>query len=93
MVTSRIWFTAAQKAELWERWKNGQSAAAISRALKRKNKTGVERVRHRARRSGGTILFYFVKALRPDRDLGAVGRQAELKRLKHERKIGRARRN
>ena len=29
MVTSRIWFTAAQKAELWERWKNGQSAAAI----------------------------------------------------------------
>jgi hypothetical protein len=30
MVTSRIWFTAAQKAELWERWKNGQSAAARS---------------------------------------------------------------
>ena len=41
MVTSRIWFTAAQKAELWERWKSGQSAAAISRALERKNKTGV----------------------------------------------------
>jgi hypothetical protein len=31
---ARIWFTAAQKAELWERWKNGQSAAAISRALR-----------------------------------------------------------
>ena len=44
MVTSRIWFMAAQKAELWERWKNGQSAAAISRALERKNKTGVERI-------------------------------------------------
>ena len=44
MVTSRIWFTAGQKAELWERWKNGQSAAAISRALERKNKTGVERI-------------------------------------------------
>src|SRR6202161_4793246 len=44
MVTSRIWFTATQKAELWERWKNGQSAAAISRALERKNKTGVERI-------------------------------------------------
>ena len=44
MVTSRIWFTAAQKAELWERWKNGQSASAISRALERKNKTGVERI-------------------------------------------------
>ena len=41
MVTSRIWFTAAQKAELWERWKNGQSAAAISRALE---KEGVERI-------------------------------------------------
>ena len=44
MVTSRIWFTAAQKAELWERWKNGQSAASISRSLERKNKTGVERI-------------------------------------------------
>ena len=44
MVTSRIWFTAAQRAELWERWRNGQSAAAISRALERKNKTGVERI-------------------------------------------------
>jgi IS30 family transposase len=44
METSRILFTAAQKAELWERWKNGQSAAAISRALDRKNKTGVERI-------------------------------------------------
>src|SRR6202451_308549 len=44
MVTSRIRFTGAQKAELWERWKNGQSAAAISRALERKNKTGVERI-------------------------------------------------
>jgi hypothetical protein len=44
MVTSRIWFTTAQKAELWERWKNGQSAAAISRALERKNKAGVERI-------------------------------------------------
>ena len=44
MVTSRIWFTAAQKAELWDRWRNGQSAAAISRTLERKNKTGVERI-------------------------------------------------
>ncbi len=44
MVTSQILFTAAQKAELWERWKNGQSAAAISRALERRNKTGVERI-------------------------------------------------
>jgi DNA-binding NarL/FixJ family response regulator len=44
MVTSRIWFSAAQKAELWERWKNGQSAAAISRALERRNNTGVQRI-------------------------------------------------
>ena len=41
---ARIMFTASQKAELWERWKNGQSAAAISRALERRNKTGVERI-------------------------------------------------
>src|ERR1700730_10716534 len=44
MVTSRILFTATQKAELWDRWKNGKSAADISRALERKNKTGVERI-------------------------------------------------
>ena len=44
MVTSRIWFTAQQKADLWERWRTGQSAAAISRALERRNKTGVERI-------------------------------------------------
>jgi len=31
MVTSRTWFTAKQKAELWERWKNGQSVLAIRR--------------------------------------------------------------
>ena len=34
MVTSRIWFTAAQKAELWERWKNGQSAAGVNGSRK-----------------------------------------------------------
>jgi IS30 family transposase len=44
MVTSRIRFTAEQKAELWERWRKGQSAAAISRALDRRNKTGVDRI-------------------------------------------------
>ena len=41
MVTSRIWFTAAQKAELWERWENGQPPRGC---LERKNKTGVERI-------------------------------------------------
>ena len=44
MVTSRILFTAKQKGELWERWKNGQSVLAISRALERRNKTGVQRI-------------------------------------------------
>ena len=65
MVTSRVWLTAAQKAELWERWKNGQSAAAISRALERKNKTGVERIvvlhggmgRRRAESPGSTKVW------------------------------------
>ena len=41
MVTSRVRFTAEQKAELWERWRNGLSVAAISRVLDRRNKTGV----------------------------------------------------
>jgi hypothetical protein len=44
MVTSRIWFTAKQKAELWERWKSGQSVLAISRALERRNKSGVQQI-------------------------------------------------
>src|SRR6267378_4021479 len=44
MVTSRILFTAKQKDELWERWKNGQSVLAISRALERRNKTDVQRI-------------------------------------------------
>src|SRR5262249_26390960 len=44
MVTSRILVTAKQKDELWERWKNGQSVLAISRALERSNKTGVQRI-------------------------------------------------
>ena len=44
MVTSRIRFTAQQKAELWERWRNGLSVAAISRVLDRRNKTGVLRI-------------------------------------------------
>ena len=44
MVTSRVRFTAEQKAELWERWRNGLSVAAISRVLDRRNKTGVLRI-------------------------------------------------
>ena len=44
MVTSRIWFTPTQKTELWERWKQGESISAISRALERRNKTGVQRI-------------------------------------------------
>jgi len=44
MVTSRIWFTAAQKAEMWERWKGGQNIPSIARALERRNKTGVLRI-------------------------------------------------
>lgn len=42
MVTSRIWFTSEQKAELWERWRQGKSVFAISRAFERRDKTGVQ---------------------------------------------------
>ncbi|MER9001993.1 IS30 family transposase [Mesorhizobium australicum] len=44
MVTSRIWFTPEQKAELWEGWKQGQSISSISRALDRRTKGGVQRI-------------------------------------------------
>ena len=42
--TARIRFAALQKAELWERWKSGQSVADIARALGRRNKSGVYRI-------------------------------------------------
>jgi hypothetical protein len=44
MVTSRVWFTAEQKAELWERWRQGQSISSISRSLERRTKGGVQRI-------------------------------------------------
>ena len=40
----RRWFTQEQKAELWERWKNGQSPSDIAHALERKTKGGVYRI-------------------------------------------------
>jgi hypothetical protein len=43
-VQARTWFTAKQRAELWERWKSGQCVADIARALERRNKSGVYRV-------------------------------------------------
>ena len=43
-VHARTWFTAKQRAELWERWKSGQCVADIARALERRNKSGVYRV-------------------------------------------------
>jgi hypothetical protein len=39
--TARIWFTPQERAELWERWKNGQCVADVARALERRNKSGV----------------------------------------------------
>src|SRR3974377_1012302 len=42
--TARIWFTPQQRAELWERWKNGQCVADHARALARRNKSGVYRI-------------------------------------------------
>src|SRR6202142_3488022 len=42
--TARTWFTPKQKADLWERWRNGQCVADIARALDRRNKSGVYRV-------------------------------------------------
>src|SRR5262249_16120855 len=44
MVTSRILLPAKQTDDRWERWKNGHRVVAISRALERRNKTGVQRI-------------------------------------------------
>jgi len=35
-------FTPSQKAELWDRWKNGQCVADIARALERSISGGVQ---------------------------------------------------
>ena len=40
----RRWFSQEQKAELWERWKGGQSPSDIAHALERKTKGGVYRI-------------------------------------------------
>src|SRR2546425_10665846 len=37
-------FTPKQRAEVWDRWRNGQCVADIARALERRNKSGVYRV-------------------------------------------------
>ena len=41
---ARIWFSASERAELWERWRHGQCVADIARALERRNKSGVYRI-------------------------------------------------
>ena len=41
---SRKWFTAKQRTELWERWRQGQCIADIARGLERRNKSGVYRI-------------------------------------------------
>ena len=41
---SRKRFTAKQRTELWERWRQGQCVADIARGLERRNKSGVYRV-------------------------------------------------
>ena len=41
---ARTWFTQKQKIELWERWRSGQCVADIARALRRRNKSGVQRI-------------------------------------------------
>jgi hypothetical protein len=73
MVTSRILFTARQKAELWERWKNGQSVLAISRAQERRNKTGVQRI-VAVQKSSLDDLVGEREHVRRDGDADGVGR-------------------
>lgn len=44
MVTSRVWFAAEQRVELWERSNQGQSISSISGALERRTKGGIQRI-------------------------------------------------
>src|SRR3989449_4370263 len=41
---ARMRFTPKQRAEVWDRWRDGQCIADIARALERRNKSGVYRV-------------------------------------------------
>lgn len=44
MVVSRVRFTPQERAQLWERWRKGESVGSISRVLERRNKAGVQRI-------------------------------------------------
>lgn len=44
MVKSRVHFTSAQRAELWDRWKRGESVSSISRSLDRRSHSGVQQI-------------------------------------------------
>lgn len=44
MVTSRVHFTSAQRAELWDRWRRGESISSISRSLDRRSHSGVQQI-------------------------------------------------
>jgi IS30 family transposase len=41
---ARVWFSASERADLWERWKGGQCVADIARSLERRNKSGVYKI-------------------------------------------------
>ncbi len=77
-MTSRVRFTAKQKAELRERWRNGQSAATISRALERRNKTGVQ----------GIVAFHGGIAPAPRRRAAAALRLEEREEISRDIAVG-----
>jgi len=53
MVTSRVWFAPEQKAELWERWRKGETIPAIARDLGRSPSTICREIR----RNGGPQAY------------------------------------
>src|SRR5882672_4352271 len=55
-------FTPKQRAELWDRWRNGQCIADIARALERRNKSGVSPL----------VPFFLGEEI----DIGAAGRES-----------------
>ena len=75
-----------------ERWKNGQSAAAISRALERKNKTGVERIWYcmegsDRRRAGALAALRFEEREDISRGIAAQRQQLQILMIDQQERV------
>ena len=54
---TRIYYTAEQKAEMWDRWQRGESINAIGRAFDRGHSSIAGQFEHAARKFGENYIL------------------------------------